>query len=244
MDQVVVSIVLPALNEEQTVADVLHSVLRVFDREAIDGEIILVDGYSTDRTAAIAEEIAAADSRVRVIRLGPEAPGNLGISLREGFRSARGPYIIALDCDLSHDPDDIPRFYAERGAAHVVIGSRFTRGGRAELSLKRSLLSRGYNLFARSLLGSGIRDLTSGYRLYDKAMLDALDLRSTGFGLQVEIVAKAVSRGYIVKEVPIHYRRCDKKSNLVYRKQFASYMLPVIQGAAARWLGARSRGLT
>jgi dolichol-phosphate mannosyltransferase len=241
MEQVAVSVVLPALNEEKTVGDVLHRALRVFDRESIDGEIILVDGYSTDRTAAIAEEIAAGDNRVRVIRLGSEAPGNLGISLREGFRSARGPYIIALDCDLSHDPDDIPRFYAERGAADLIIGSRFTRGGRAELSFKRRLLSRGYNLFARVLLGSGIRDLTSGYRLYDKAMLDALDLCSAGFGLQVEIASKAISRGYTVKEVPIYYRRCDKKSNLIYRKQFASYMLPVIQGAAARWFGAPSR---
>jgi dolichol-phosphate mannosyltransferase len=244
MDQIEASVVLPALNEAKTVGDVLHRVLRVFDRQTIHGEIIVVDGYSMDRTAATAEEIAAADNRVRVIRLGAEAPGNLGISLREGFRNARAPYIIALDCDLSHDPDDIPRFYAERGTAHLVIGSRFTRGGRAELSLKRNILSRGYNLVARGLLGSNIHDLTSGYRLYDKAMLDALDLRSTGFGLQVEIVAKAISRGYIVKEVPIYYRRSDKKSNLVYRKQFASYMLPVIQGAAARWFGARSRGLT
>jgi dolichol-phosphate mannosyltransferase len=238
------SVVIAALNEEKTVAEVLRRILLIFDRQTITGEIILVDGYSTDRTGAIAGEIAAADSRVRVIHLGREAPGNLGLSLREGFRSARAAYIVALDCDLSHDPDDIPRFYTERAAAHLVIGSRFTQGGRAELSLKRSLLSRGYNLFARGLLGGGIHDLTSGYRLYRKAMLDALDLQSRGFGLQVEIVAKAVAGGYTVKEIPIYYRRCDKKSNLIYRKQFASYMLPVIKGAAARWLGARPPGLT
>lgn len=233
------SAVIAALNEEKTVAEVLERVLKVFDRQGIAGEIILVNGCSTDRTGAIADEIASADNRVRVIHLGPEAPGNLGISLREGFRNARSPYVVALDCDLSHDPDDIPRFYAERAAAHLVIGSRFTSGGRAELSWKRSLLSRGYNLFARRVLGAAIHDLTSGYRLYDRAMLDALDLQSQGFGLQVEIVAKAVSRGYTVREIPIYYRRCDKKSNLVYRKQFASYMLPVIKGGAARWFGMR-----
>jgi dolichol-phosphate mannosyltransferase len=233
------SVVIAALNEEKTVAEVLQRVLKVFDRLGIAGEIILVDGYSTDRTGAIADEIASDDNRVRVLHLGPEAPGNLGLSLRQGFRRSRGPYIVALDCDLSHDPDDIPRFFAQRAAAQLVIGSRFTTGGRAELSWKRRLLSRGYNLFARGLLGAGIHDLTSGYRLYDKAMLEALDLHSAGFGLQVEIVAKAVARGYIVKEIPICYRRCDKKSNLIYRKQFASYMLPVIKGAAARWFGAR-----
>lgn len=234
------SIVIPALNEEQTIGAVLNRVLGVFGREGIAGEVIIVDGCSTDRTGAIADEIAKRDERVCVIHLGPDAPGNLGSSLREGFRNARGSYVIALDCDLSHDPDEIPKLLKQKEEADLIIGSRFVKGGRADLPWKRALLTRSYNFLAKHLLGLGIDDLTTGYRLYKKEMLDRLRLESTGFGLQVEIVVKSHLNGYTAKEVPIHYHRSDKKSTLVYRKQFASYMSPVLLGLRARLSAARA----
>ncbi|HKA32129.1 MAG TPA: glycosyltransferase family 2 protein [Candidatus Binatia bacterium] len=240
MDEPEVSVVLPALNEEKTVRVVIDRILSVFDREAIAGELILVDGHSSDRTGAIADEIAERDKRVRVIRLGPDAPGNLGISLRQGFRSARGKYIVALDCDLSHDADEIPNLLSRRGEADLIIGSRFVKGGKAELSWKRYMLTRTYNFMAKHLLGVKINDLTTGFRVYRKAMLDRIELASRGFGIQVEAIVKARMHNWQVIEVPIHYRKSDKKSTLIYRKQFASYMLPLLLGVKARFSMARA----
>ncbi len=234
MDQVEISVVLPALNEEKTVGAVIDQILAVFAAEGIAGEIILIDGCSSDRTAAIADAIAERDSRLRVIHLGPDAPGNLGVSLREGFRSARGAFVIALDCDLSHDPAEIPKLLAHRHEADLVIGSRFVKGGRAELSLKRYVLTRTYNFLAKYLLGVKINDLTTGFRVYRKATLDRVELVSRGFGLQVETIVQARMNGWKMKEVPIHYRRSDKKSTLIYRKQFVSYMSPLFFGLKAR----------
>ena len=240
MDDVEVSVVLPALNEEKTVGVVTDRILSVFDREGLAGEVLVIDGCSSDRTGAIADGIAERDKRVRVIHLGPDAPGNLGISLREGFRGARGRYVVALDCDLSHDPGEIPELLARRHEADLVIGSRFVKGGKAELSWKRYVLTRTYNFMAKHLLGVKINDLTTGFRVYRKAMLDRIELASRGFGLQVETIVKARVNDWKVIEVPIHYRRSDKKSTLIYRKQFASYMLPLFHGVKARFSTPRA----
>lgn len=230
-----ISVVLPALNEEKTVGAVIERILAVLESERIAGEVILIDGYSSDDTGAIGDAIAARDERVRVIHLGPDAPGNLGLSLREGFRSARGEFVITLDCDLSHEPGEIPKLLKRRDEADLIIGSRFVKGGKAELTLKRHILTRTYNFMAKHLVGVRINDLTTGYRLYKKAKLDRLALTSRGFGLQVETIVKARANGWKLMEVPIHYRKSDKKSTLIYRKQFASYMAPLLSGLKARF---------
>jgi glycosyltransferase involved in cell wall biosynthesis len=229
------SVVVPALNEEKTVSATLTRVLEVFDREKIDGEVILVDDASADRTGTLADEIAGKDRRARVIHRSGGKKGNLGSSLREGFRNARGEYVIVLDCDLSHDPADIPKLLRRRDEADIIVGSRYVKGGTADMPLQRVILSRTYNFIAKALLGLSIRDVTTGYKLYKKKMLDDLGLQSDGFGVQVEIIVKAHLKGYTAKEVPIHYTRSDKKSTLIYREQFASYMLPLLHGLAARW---------
>ena len=229
------TVIVPALNEERTVSAVLTRVLEVFDRERIDGEVILVNDASTDRTGALADEIAGRDRRARVIHRSSGKKGSLGSSLREGFRNARGEYVIVLDCDLSHDPADIPKLLGRRAEADIIVGSRYVKGGAADMPLQRVVLSRTYNFIAQALLGLSIRDVTTGYKLYKREMLDELGLESDGFGLQVEIVVKAHVKGYTAVEVPIHYTRSDKKSTLIYRKQFASYALPIFQGLKARF---------
>ena len=234
------SVVISALNEERTVVAVLSRVLAVLDREKIEGEIVFVDDRGDDRTGALADEIAGKDARVRVIHRPAGAPGNLGSALREGFRHSKGEHVVVLDCDLSHDPNEIPRLLALRGAADIVVGSRFVPGGRAEMPWRRVILTRAYNRFAKMLLGLAISDITTGYKLYKKKMLDDLGLESTGFGLQVEIVVKAHLKGYTAREVPIHYHRSDKKSTLIYRKQFASYTLPLFLGLKERLFNRRA----
>jgi dolichol-phosphate mannosyltransferase len=231
------SVVIPALNEEKTVSAVLTRVLEVFDRELIDGEIVFLDDHSTDRTGSLADGIARSDSRVRVIHRRSGGDRGLGSSLREGFHNAKGEYIVVLDCDFSHDPADIPRLLERKNEADIVVGSRFVKGGTADMPLQRTLLSRAYNLCAKALLGLAINDITTGYKLYKAKMLRALELKNNGFGLQVEIIFKAQLKGYTAKEVPIHYLRSDKKSTLSYRKEFVSYMAPLFKAFKARLQG-------
>ena len=222
------SVVISALNEEKSVSSVLSRVLGVFDRHKIDGEIIFMDNHSTDKTGELADLISKKDKRVVVIHRRKRPNKDLGSSLREGFQNAHGKYVIIMDCDLSHSPDEIPNLLKHKNEADIVIGSRYVKGGKADMNIKRSLISRSFNLLARLLLGINAKDITTGFKLYNKKVLDNLHLENTGFGLHVEVFLKAMNNGYTAKEIPIHYRRADKKSTLNYRKQFKSYAYPVL----------------
>ncbi|MBI2559482.1 glycosyltransferase [Candidatus Woesearchaeota archaeon] len=231
------SVVVSALNEEKTVRSVLEQILRVFDNYKINGEIIFMDNHSTDRTGILADKAAKKDKRARVIHRINRPNTDLGSSLREGFANARGKYLIIMDCDLSHSPDEIPNLLKHKNEADIIIGSRYTKGGKADMSLKRSIISRSFNLMTKIIAGTNVNDITTGFKLYKKEVLDKLKLTSTGFGLHVEIFLKAINKGCKAIEVPIHYQRADKKSTLNYRKQFLSYAKPVLSALKEKYFG-------
>ncbi len=222
------SVVISALDEEKSVKNVLRRVLEVFDKHHIAGEIVFMDNHSQDRTGDLADQVAKKDKRVRIIHRRNRPNKDLGSSLMEGFKNARGKYFLIMDCDLSHSPNEIPNLLKHRNEADIIIGSRYVKGGKAEMSLKRTAISRSFNFLARFLLNVNAKDITTGFKLYNKKVIDNLKLENTGFGLHVEIFLKAMNKGYIAKEIPIFYRRADKKSTLNYRKQFKSYAYPVI----------------
>ncbi len=231
------SVVISALNEEKTVTSVLTRVLEVFDKHKINGEIVFLNNHSTDKTGELADAIAKKDGRINVIQRYDRPNRDLGSSLREGFANAQGEFIIILDCDLSHDPEEIPNLLKHKDEADIIIGSRFVKGGKADMALKRTIISRTYNTMAKLLLGMNVNDLTTGFKLYKKKMLDELQLESNGFGLHVEIPIKAHLKGFTFKEVPIYYKRSDKKSTLNYKKQFKSYSRPILKGLKERMFG-------
>lgn len=231
------SVVVSALNEEKTVRSVLEQILRVFDRCKIRGEIVFMDNHSTDKTGILADQVAKKDRRVKVIHRRNRPDTDLGSSLREGFANAIGTYVIIMDCDLSHSPNEIPNLLKHKDEADIIIGSRYTKGGRADMSLKRSIISRSFNLMAKIIAGTNVNDLTTGFKLYKKEALDKLNLESTGFGLHVEIFLKAINKGCKAIEVPIHYQRANRKSTLNYRKQFFSYAKPVLSALKEKYFG-------
>ncbi len=231
------SVVISALNEQKTVQSVLRQVLAVFDKHKISGEIVFMDNHSTDNTGILADSVAKKDKRVRVIHRRNMPNTDLGSSLREGFVNSKGKYLIIMDCDLSHSPDEIPNLLKHKNEADIIIGSRYTRGGRADMNLKRSIISRSFNLMTRLLAGTNVKDITTGFKLYKKKVLENLNLESTGFGLHVEIFLKAINKGYKAIEVPIHYQRADKKSTLNYRKQFLSYTKPILSALKEKYFG-------
>ncbi len=203
------SVVVSALNEEKTVRSVLEQILKVFDKYKIKGEIVFMDNHSTDKTGYLADQVAKKDKRARVIHRKNRPNTDLGSSLREGFANAKGTYVIIMDCDLSHSPDEIPNLLKHKDEADIIIGSRYAKGGKADMSLKRSIISRSFNLMTKIIAGTNV----------------------------VEIFLKAINKGCKAIEVPIHYRRADKKSTLNYRKQFFSYAKPVLSALKEKYFG-------
>jgi dolichol-phosphate mannosyltransferase len=224
------SIVVSAFNEEKNVPGLLKKLTSVLDTHRINGEIVFLNNHSTDRTGHIADSFSKKDRRVRVIHRYGRDSSDLGSSLKEGFRNARGKYVVIMDADLSHSPQDMVKLYRHRKDADIIVGSRFVRGGTGDMAFSRALISKAYNLLVGLLMAAGVKDITTGFKLYKKEVIENLNPASNGFGLHVELLLKAVHKGYKTKEIPIHYRARKKgKSKLFYRRQFKTYAQPVVE---------------
>ena len=198
-------LVLPTLNEALNLP---RLVARVRARSP-ELRILIVDDASTDGTAALADGLARADGRIFVLHR--TRPRGYGDALTAGFhRVLEGGAlaVLTMDCDFSHDPDDVRRLLAALDGAHVAIGSRYTPGGRiADWSLSRRLLSALANAFVRILFRLPARDCTSGFRAYRREALERVPwgrLHSAGYSFLVEVLYWA-SRpdGHQVREIPI-----------------------------------------
>lgn len=198
-------IVVPTYNERDNVPEVVDKFLAPIP----DAEILFVDDASPDGTGELIEDIRARDSRVHAIHR--EGKLGLGTAYLAGFAWAleRGyDYVFEMDADFSHDPKYLPemlRLAAE--GADMVVGSRYVEGGgTVNWGLGRRLISRGGSLYARTILGVGIRDLTSGFVCYRQKTLEGLDLdaiRSTGYGFQIEMKYRVLEAGMKIVETPI-----------------------------------------
>jgi dolichol-phosphate mannosyltransferase len=198
-------IVVPTYNEHDNVRGVAERFLA-----ALPGtELLFVDDNSPDGTGALLDEIAAAEPRIHVMHRAGKL--GLGTAYIEGFTwgLARGyEYLFEMDADGSHDPVYLPQMLslAEDGA-DAVIGSRYVPGGgTANWGLGRKIISQGGGLYARTILGVEIRDLTAGFMCWRRATLEAIDLAtitSNGYSFQIEMKYRALRRGLRLVETPI-----------------------------------------
>ena len=136
----------------------------------------------------------------------------LGPAYLAGFRRTLADgaeLILEMDCDFSHDPADVSRLIAATEDADLVIGSRYVEGGSVRnWGLLRRAVSAGGSLYARAILGVGIRDLTAGFRCYRRAVLETIDLdavSSRGYAFQIETTYRALRAGFRVVEIPITF---------------------------------------
>jgi dolichol-phosphate mannosyltransferase len=117
--------------------------------------------------------------------------------------------IVEIDCDFSHDPADLPRLLAATADVDVVLGSRYVPGGAIEnWGMLRRAISAGGSLYARFLLGVPTRDLTGGFKVFRRPVLEAIPLhriRSRGYAFQIELTYRALRKGFRVVEVPIRF---------------------------------------
>lgn len=196
--------IVPTYNERENLSLLVPEVLEA-DREL---DVLVVDDGSPDGTGELAERLGRETGRVRVLhRTGKQG---LGTAYVEGFRVALNlgyERIVQMDADLSHRPEDLPLLLRAVEAADVVVGSRGVQGGRVEnWSALRRLVSGGGSLYARTLLGLPIRDVTGGFKCFRREALEALDLtgiRSNGYGFQVEMNYLCHQADLRISEVPI-----------------------------------------
>ncbi len=201
-------LVLPTYDEAENVEAIVAA---VGERLPDERRILIVDDASPDGTGQIADRLAAERDDVEVLHR-PRKEG-LGPAYLAGFGAALagGAQLVAqMDADFSHDPDDLPRLLAAADEADLVLGSRYVAGGGvAEWGPIRRLISRGGSAYARTLLGVGIRDLTGGFKVFHRRVLEAIELetvQSLGYAFQVETTFRALRAGFRVVEVPIVFR--------------------------------------
>jgi dolichol-phosphate mannosyltransferase len=173
--------------------------------------LLVVDDSSPDGTGEIADRIAAADPDVVVLHrpakegLGPAYVAGFSRALAEGADP-----IAQMDADFSHDPADLPRLLEALDGADVVLGSRYVPGGGVtDWGPVRRAVSRGGSAYARAFLGVAIRDLTGGFKVFRREVLEAIDLGSIpvgGYAFQVETTYRAIRAGFRVVEIPITFR--------------------------------------
>jgi dolichol-phosphate mannosyltransferase len=212
-----VSVLVLTINEAGNIASVLGRVARQLERAGVDYELVVVDGGSTDSTV---EE--ARSSGARVVEQAERGYGN---ALREGFSLCTGDYILTLDADQSHDPAVVLDLLDHRGKADVVIASRYVMFGHANMPVSRLLLSRDLNGVYATVLGLPVRDISSGFRLYRRSVIDGAGLRGENFDILPEIIVRAYANGYRVAEIPFHYRpRREGKSHVRLFKFGRSYV--------------------
>ncbi len=199
-------VLLPTYNEAQNLAPMLRAIRNRVDQT----HVLVIDDGSPDGTGRIADEAAASDSCIHVAHR-PQKKG-LGAAYRFGYRWAldRGyARIVQMDCDFSHDPDDLSRILALLRDHPVVVGSRRVPGGGSSgWPWRRNLLSNAGSLYARTVLGSPVRDLTSGFKGFRSDALARLPIESLecdGFAFQIEVTLVLQALGVPVHEMPIQF---------------------------------------
>jgi dolichol-phosphate mannosyltransferase len=206
---------LPTYNERENLASLVEEILAT-----APVDVLVIDDNSPDGTGRVADLIARKEPRVHVLH----RPGKLGLGTAyvEGFRwgLARGyRLLIEMDADFSHQPRYLPELMRAAETHDLVLGSRYVEGGGTEnWGLLRRGLSRGGSVYARSILGLPFRDLTGGFKVFRREVLEAIDLGSvetTGYAFQIELTYRAHKKGFRIKEVPIvFYERVSGRSKM------------------------------
>ncbi len=213
---------IPTYNEADNLEPITQAVLKTEPRV----DILVVDDNSPDGTGQIADRLAAKEPRIRVLHR--EKKEGLGRAYLAAFRWALAEgytYIIEMDADFSHDPRYLPNLLdAAEAGADLVLGSRYvTGGGTVNWGVGRQIISKGGSLYARTILGVGVHDLTGGFKCFHRRVLEGIGLdqvQSTGYAFQIELTYRTLKKGFTVREIPIVFEDRRVGQSKMSRKIF------------------------
>lgn len=198
-------IVIPTYNERQNIADMIPA---LFGLHIPDMHVLIVDDSSPDRTADVVREFQKNYPALH-LEIRPKKSG-LGRAYIHGFTYALNhgaKYVIQMDADFSHSPDDVPKLLKALDQYDLVLGSRYSQGiSVINWPLRRLLLSLAANLYVRLITGMPFKDATGGFKAWRTATLQAIDLESVkadGYGFQIIMTHRAWKKKMRITEVPI-----------------------------------------
>lgn len=199
-------ICIPTYNEAENIQAIVPAIFEVVPHV----HILVIDDNSPDGTGALADRMAAEDGRIHVLHrtekagLGPAYLAGFAWALEQGYDQ-----ILEMDADFSHQPKYLPAMLGGLEGFDVVVGSRYTAGGGTQnWGLARRLISRGGGLYARTILGIPVQDLTAGFVAWRREVLENLDLSrigASGYVFQIEMKYRAFQAGYKILEIPITF---------------------------------------
>jgi glycosyltransferase involved in cell wall biosynthesis len=203
MDIHQLSLIVPAYNEEQTIERILH---RIFQYLPDVHEVVVVDDASADRTPELCHEYSTREQRVKLYR--HKINRGKTAALETGFAACTGSIVVVQDADLEYDPREIPDLIApiKEGAADVCLGSRFMvrRAGRV-LYFRHFLANKFLTFINNVCTDLNLTDVETGYKASRSEIAKNMIIESSGFGFEIEFVAKCKKIGARVFEVPISY---------------------------------------
>jgi glycosyltransferase involved in cell wall biosynthesis len=223
------SVIIPAYNEERTLAGVIEAVQAV-DLDGhlgvpVEREVIVIDDGSTDGTEAI---LASYEGKpgIRVIRHGRNR--GKGAALRSGFAAVEGDVVIIQDADMEYDPTEFPRLLEPivQGHADVVYGSRLSGGRPQRVYLFWHLVgNRVLTLLTNILFNSTLTDMETGYKVFRREVVDSFELRENSFRIEPEMTAQVLRNASLrVYELPISYygRTYEEGKKITWRDGFGA----------------------
>jgi len=232
-----VAVVLPTYCEVENI----ESLIREIQELKLNLLITVVDDSSPDGTAEIVKKLQKEYNNV-LLFVRPQKLG-LGTAIITAFRSIlslenQPNYIVTMDADYSHNPQDIPRLiHAARSGCGLVIGSRYCKGGNiVGWHFMRRLISRIANIIAPIIIGTKIHDCTSGMRCYSKSFVKAVlpNLHSQTYEIQIETIKQAQLRGFCVKEIPITFENRKRGKSKLSKVEFQAFLSYVIKAKIGR----------
>ncbi|WP_286008325.1 glycosyltransferase family 2 protein [Barnesiella viscericola] len=201
------SIIIPAYNEEKTIAELLQRVLDADLGEGIGRELIVVNDCSTDSTGRIVEAFIATHPDAPITYLKHDRNQGKGMAVRTGIQAVTGDYVVMQDADLELDPNDFAKMLPHllSGQYQVVYGSRFLVEENSHTYVSYQMGGKFLSIMTNLLYGQHITDEPTCYKMFETRLLKSIPLDCKGFEFCPEVTAKVSRLGHKIKEVPIRY---------------------------------------
>ena len=216
-------VIVPTYNERENIVPLAERIVSL----PVPVDLLVVDDNSPDGTGQLADELAAKHPTVHVLHR--QEKDGLGRAYLAGFKWALArdyQFVMEMDADFSHNPEDIPKFLKAAEDADLVLGSRYCNGIRViNWPLRRLMLSMGAARYVRIITGLPVTDPTGGFKCFRRRALESLDLdqvRSNGYSFQIELTHKIWRQGMKIVEVPIiftdRFQGSSKMSGAIVRE--------------------------